>query len=45
MANRVGLYMEHYGVKFIREAVPTKLEKPDPNGRIVVTYNHLGEDK
>lgn len=30
--------MENRGVKFIREAIPTKLEKPDPNGRIIVTF-------
>ena len=38
MANRIGNYMEKYGTKFIREATPKKLEKPDPNGRILVTY-------
>jgi thioredoxin reductase (NADPH) len=45
MAERIGNYMEHYGTKFIREAVPVKLEKPDPNGKILVTYNHKGEEK
>jgi thioredoxin reductase (NADPH) len=30
--------MENRGVKFIREAVPTRLEKPDPNGKIIVHY-------
>jgi pyruvate/2-oxoglutarate dehydrogenase complex dihydrolipoamide dehydrogenase (E3) component len=37
--------MEHFGTKFIREAVPVRMEKPDPNGRIIVTYNHMGEEK
>jgi pyruvate/2-oxoglutarate dehydrogenase complex dihydrolipoamide dehydrogenase (E3) component len=32
MANRIGAYMENHGTKFIRGTVPTKLEKPDPNG-------------
>ena len=30
--------MEMYHTKFIRGAVPTKLEKPDPNGQIRVTW-------
>lgn len=30
--------MENHGVKFINKAIPTKLEKPDPNGRIIVTF-------
>jgi pyruvate/2-oxoglutarate dehydrogenase complex dihydrolipoamide dehydrogenase (E3) component len=30
--------MEAHGTKFIRGAVPTKLEKPDPNGKTIVTY-------
>jgi len=30
--------MEHYGTKFIRGAIPMKLEKADPNGKITVTY-------
>lgn len=38
MANRIGQYMEAYGTKFIRGAVPTKLEKPDPAGKILVTW-------
>lgn len=38
MANKVGSYMENRGVNFIREAVPTRLEKPDPNGKIIVHY-------
>lgn len=38
MANRIGSYMENHGTKFIRGTVPTKLEKPEPNGKIHVTY-------
>ena len=30
--------MENRGVTFIREAIPTRLEKPDPNGKIIVHY-------
>lgn len=35
--------MENHGTKFIRECVPTKLEKPDPNGKIIVSYDCQGE--
>lgn len=38
MANRVGAYMENRGVNFIREAIPTRLEKPNPDGKIIVHY-------
>jgi hypothetical protein len=38
MANRIGTYMENHGVKFIRGAVPNKLEKPTPEGRTIVSY-------
>ena len=38
MANRIASYMENHGTKFIRGTVPEKLEKPDPNGKIIVTY-------
>jgi thioredoxin reductase (NADPH) len=38
MANRIGQYMENHHTKFIRGAIPVKLEKPDPNGRTIVTY-------
>jgi len=38
MADRIGKYMEAYHTKFIKGAVPVKLEKPDPNGRTVVTF-------
>lgn len=37
MANRIAQYMEGYHTKFIREAVPTKLEKNE-GGKIIVTY-------
>lgn len=43
MANRIGSYMENHGVKFIRGAVPTKLEKPDPAGKTIVTYQIDGQ--
>jgi len=38
MANRIGDYMGKHGTKFIHKATPTKLEKPDPEGKIIVTY-------
>ena len=43
MANRIGSYMENHGTKFIRGAVPVKLEKPDPNGKTLVTYEQEGQ--
>jgi thioredoxin reductase (NADPH) len=43
MANRIGSYMENHGTKFIRGAIPTKLEKPDPNGKIIVTFEQEGQ--
>jgi thioredoxin reductase (NADPH) len=36
--------MATYHTKFIRGATPSKLEKPDPNGRIKVTYNQDGKE-
>jgi len=42
MANRIGEYMENHGTKFVRGAIPTKLEKPDPNGPIIVSYEQDG---
>lgn len=45
MANRIGSYMENHGTKFIRSAVPTKLERPDPAGPIHVTYEQDGQLK
>jgi thioredoxin reductase (NADPH) len=32
MANRIASYMENHGTKFIRGAVPMKLEKPAADG-------------
>ena len=29
----------------IKKATPSKLEKPDPNGKIHVTYNQDGDEK
>jgi thioredoxin reductase (NADPH) len=43
MANRIGAYMENHGTKFIRGTVPTKIEKPDPNGKTIVTYEVDGQ--
>jgi len=45
MANRIGNHMEKHGMKFIHKATPSKLEKPDPEGRIHVTYNQDGQEK
>lgn len=39
MAGKIVDYMEAHGIKFIREAIPTKLEKL-PDGRIEVTYQN-----
>lgn len=44
MANKIGDYMAKHGTKFIHKATPSKLEKPDPNGPIHVTYNMGGEE-
>lgn len=38
MASLIGQHMELYHTKFIRGAVPVKMEKPDPNGQILVTF-------
>lgn len=38
MANLIGEHMELYHTKFIRGATPTKLEKPNPDGPIKVTW-------
>lgn len=45
MANRIGDYMGKTGTKFIHKATPSKMERPDPNGPITVTYNQDGEEK
>lgn len=44
MANRIGTQMENHGVKFIRETIPTKLEKPNPDGKIIVHYKLDNKD-
>jgi pyruvate/2-oxoglutarate dehydrogenase complex dihydrolipoamide dehydrogenase (E3) component len=45
MANRIGSYMESHHTKFIKGSVPTKLEKPEPNGKILVSYEQDGQVK
>jgi len=45
MANRIGDYMGKHHTKFINQATPSRLERPDPEGRIHVTYNQGGEEK
>jgi len=37
--------MKKYHTNFISEATPKSLEKPDPAGKITVTYEHEGELK
>ena len=34
--------MESHGTKFIRGAIPVKLEKPDPSGKTIVTFEQEG---
>jgi len=39
MADIIGKYMEGYNTKFIKEATPVKLERPNgPEGKILVSY-------
>lgn len=38
MADRIGDYMAKHHTKFLPDSVPVKLERPNPDGRIVVTY-------
>lgn len=45
MANRIATFMEANHTKFIRGAVPVKLEKPDPEGKIHVTFEQDGTHK
>lgn len=45
MAERIGKYMEAYHTKMIKKATPKKLEKPDPEGKILVTYEQDGQEK
>jgi hypothetical protein len=42
MANRIGSYMENHGLKFIKGSVPTKLERPDPKQKVLVSYEQDG---
>jgi thioredoxin reductase (NADPH) len=42
MANRIGDHMEKYHTKMIKKAIPTKLEKNGPTGKILVTYTQNG---
>ena len=42
MADKIGVYMQMYGTNFAR-GTPSKLEKPDPNGQIHVTYSNEDE--
>ena len=45
MAQLIGKHMKGYGTKFIEGATPVKLEKPDPEGPVHVTFKHDGEEK
>ena len=45
IANKIGQFMQDHHTKFINSAVPTKMEKEDPNGRIKVTYTQDGVEK
>lgn len=45
MANKIGDFMKDNHTKFINKATPSKLEKPDPAGKIKVTFNQDGEEK
>jgi len=45
MASLIGNHMELYHTKFIKGATPSKLEKPDPEGKIIVTYNDAEGEK
>lgn len=44
MANLIASHMALGGTKFIRNALPSKLEKPDAAGRIKVTWNSEGAE-
>ena len=43
MANRIAAYMGDSHTKFLRNATPSKLERPNPDGPIKVTFNQDGE--
>lgn len=40
MAEKIAAHMANNHTKFIRGAVPTKLEKPDPSGKVKVTWQN-----
>lgn len=42
MAQKIGKYMGDHHTKFIHNATPSKLEKPDEAGRIKVTFMQDG---
>ena len=44
MANKIEKYMASNNTRFIRSAIPKKLEKPEPDGKILVTYQQEEED-
>ncbi|EGD81586.1 thioredoxin reductase 1 [Salpingoeca rosetta] len=43
-AEKIGDYMARHGTKFIRPAVPSKVEKLD-NGKLRVSFTHTGVEK
>lgn len=45
IAGKIGKYMEDHHTKFMRSATPTKLEKPDADGKIKVYYTQDGVEK
>jgi len=45
MANRIAAFMADSHTKFIRSATPSKLERPNPDGPIKVTYSQEGVEK
>jgi len=45
IAGKIGQYMEDTHTKFIKGATPSRLEKPDPNGKTIVTYVQDGQEK
>jgi thioredoxin reductase (NADPH) len=44
IAEKLGAFMSHSGIEFIREAVPSKFEKLE-DGRVQVFYTQSGEEK
>ena len=45
IANKIGDYMANHNTKFIHKATPSKLEKPNPDGPVIVTYMQDGVEK